>query len=427
MASTGIDWQLNGQEPETLTRAALALAATGPEDVRLRHLRQPAGVLRVSARGPSARVGIVGGGQLARMTHQAAIDLDIELVVLAADPGDAAVAATGTARIGDPADLGELRRLAIDSEVLTFDHERIPSEHLEALEAEGFSLRPSAGAKRAAQDKLYARELLHRNGFPVPRFAPIDSADEVAAIAADWGWPVVLKRCRGGYDGRGVEVAGDVSTAAAMLSRGGGTWLAEELVPIDRELSQVVVRSPSGETAAYPLAETIQEDGICLETRAPAQVEPRLARRCVELAIAIAEEIGATGVVAVELFLAENGDILVNELALRPHNSGHFTIEGCETSQFENHLRAVLDWPLGPTDLRSPAVVMRNVLGLEGTDPAGRVAAALRVPGAHLHLYGKAPRSGRKLGHVTALAGDLGEALARSRRCAALLVAEPSR
>ncbi len=363
---------------------------------------------------------MVGGGQLARMTHQAAIALDVELVVLAADPLDATVSAMGSVRIGDPADLNALRRLAGECDVLTFDHEGIPGEHLETLESEGFNLRPGAGAKRTAQDKLHARTLLREAGFPVPDFAPVSTADDVARLAERLSWPLVLKARRGGYDGRGVAIVEDAAAAATVIA-GGGEWVGERCVPIATELSQIVARTPGGACVAYPLAETVQRDGICVETRAPADVKPEVAERCAELANSIAAAIGATGVMAVELFLTAGDELLVNELALRPHNSGHFTIEGCGTSQFENHLRAVLDWPLGSTELRSPAVVMTNVLGSQGSDPAARLAEALGVQGAHPHLYGKQPSEGRKLGHVTALGSTVEEAQAASSSCAGIL------
>lgn len=369
---------------------------------------------------PSARVGIVGGGQLARMTHQAAIGLGIELIVLAADANDAAAGVSPHARVGAPDDLEALRGLALETEVLTFDHEGVPGEHIEALESEGFTVRPGSSAKRVAQDKLHARGLLGGLGFPVPQFEAIDSAVEARACGERWGWPIILKARSGGYDGRGVlKLEEEQLTPAVAALR--GQWIAEQHVEIERELSQLIVRSPRGEHAAYPLSETVQRDGICVETHTPAPVDDALARRCGELAHDIAAAVGATGVVAVELFLTATGEILVNELALRPHNSGHFTIEGCETSQFENHLRAVLDWPLGSTALRAPAAVMRNVIGAESGEAPVRLVEALAVEGAHPHLYGKRTRLGRKLAHVTALGETVEQATDRARHCAALL------
>lgn len=367
----------------------------------------------------SAVVGMIGGGQLARMTHQAAVKLGVELRVLAA-PSDDSVVRVMPAVDGAPDDLEALEALAEGCDVITFDHERIPTEHLLALERAGHVLRPGAAAKRVAQDKLHARLLMRAAGFPVPDFETPLSLEGLLQRGDEWGWPVVMKSALGGYDGRGVELVERDELVPFVRSRGPG-WFAERRVEIARELSQIVVRSPSGETVAYPLAETIQRDGICVETRAPAPVDSALAGHCRELALRLADEIDATGVMAVELFLPTDGNLLVNEIALRPHNSGHFTIEGCATSQFENHLRAVLDWPLGATELRAPAVVMTNVLGREQVDPARSVPHALRIPGAHPHLYGKRPGSGRKLGHVTAVGESLEQAREASRKSARIL------
>ncbi len=371
--------------------------------------------------GASARVGIVGGGQLARMTHQAAISLGVEVVVLAADPSDAVFGACPNVMLGAPDDLEALRGLALGCDVITFDHEGVPGECIEALEFEGFIVRPGSAAKRAAQDKLHARRLLGSLGFPVPDFEAVGSVGEAHACGERWGWPIMLKARRGGYDGRGVVKVSEEQLESAMATLT-GAWIAERHVPIERELSQIVVRAAAGEQVCYPLIETVQQDGICVETRAPAQVGEAVSRRCVELAGELAGAIGATGVIAVELFMSADDEILVNELALRPHNSGHLTIEGCETSQFENHLRAVLGWPLGSTAMRAPAAAMRNVIGAgEGPGPSRRLAEALAVEGAHPHLYGKSPHSGRKLAHATALGSSAEHAAQRARRCAELL------
>jgi 5-(carboxyamino)imidazole ribonucleotide synthase len=372
---------------------------------------------------PSATVGIVGGGQLARMTQQAAIDLGIELRILARDGEDAAASVSSSTAFGQPDSLTDVRQLAESCDVLTFDHELVPNRHLRQLQREGHDIQPQPGAKLLAQDKLHARELMRNAGFPVPEFTPVRSADDVESLAMRCGWPVVMKRRSGGYDGRGVCLVAD-RRAAEELGCDDGGWIAEALVPIELEVSQVVVRSRGGEVAAYPLVRTIQRDGICVETVAPAGVSPELADTCRDLAIEIAETIESVGVMAVELFLTPATEILVNELALRPHNTGHFTIEGCQTSQFENHLRAILGWPLGPTWPVAPAAAMRNLIGVGFEDPSERVGAALRVAGSHLHLYGKDPAPGRKLGHVTALAEDADEALRRCRETIEILQPE---
>jgi 5-(carboxyamino)imidazole ribonucleotide synthase len=374
--------------------------------------------------GERPRVAVVGAGQLARMTHAAAIDLDVELRVLAADPAESAASAGAMHVIGDPRSLEDLRVLAAGCDAVTFDHEQIPHEHLRALEDAGLRLRPGPSAKRAAQDKLHARRVLRDLGLPVPEFAEAASLGDVEALAARTGWPVVLKARTGGYDGRGVVMAADRAEAGRVLGSG-GEWLAEAMVPIARELSALVARRPSGEAVAYPTACTVQREAMCREIHLPSGAGPGADDRARDLALELAEAIDATGIMAVELFETAGGELLVNELALRPHNSGHWTIEGSVTSQFHNHLRAVLDWPLGVTDLVAPAVATVNVVGpADGSDPRDRVAEALAVPGAQVHLYGKAARPGRKLGHVTVAGEQPDEVRAAARRAAELLQGE---
>ena len=369
----------------------------------------------------SARVGVVGAGQLARMAHRAAIDLAVQLVVLGRRSDDPAVLAGASHLLGDPADFDALERLTRDVDVVTLDHELVPGEHLQALEDAGHRIRPSAAAVLFAQDKWYARTELARRGHPVPAFAAAPDVGAVEAFAAQHGWPVVLKARRGGYDGRGVVLVHGPGELSAVLAD--GEWLVEAHVDIAVELAVLVARRPGGDQVAYPVVETVQQDGICRELVMPARVGSEVARRAVALACTLVEEIGAVGVVAVELFVGSGGAVLVNEFAFRPHNSGHATIEGSVTSQFENHLRAVLDWPLGSTRMTVPAAVMVNVLGADGGPPPSvRLPRALAIPGAHVHLYGKEPRPGRKLGHVTVLADDVHAGLESARRAAAALV-----
>jgi 5-(carboxyamino)imidazole ribonucleotide synthase len=304
---------------------------------------------------------------------------------------------------------------------VTFDHERVPPEHLAALEAEGLHLAPRPAAKVLAQDKLRARRRLHAAGFPVPPFAHACRREDAEAFGEQHGWPLVGKAPRGGYDGRGVVVLDDLDAAGEHVAASAAGLVLEPRLAVERELSVLVARSAAGERVAYPVVETVQRDAMCREVLAPAPVEPALAARARALALAIAEVADAVGVVAVELFVTPDG-LLVNELALRPHNSGHWTIEGAVTSQFEQHLRAVLGWPLGRADLVAPAVATVNVVGpADGSDPASRTPLALAVPGAHVHLYGKAPRAGRKLGHVTVAGPELGRAREAARLAAALL------
>jgi 5-(carboxyamino)imidazole ribonucleotide synthase len=364
---------------------------------------------------------MVGGGQLARMTHQAAVALGQSLRVLAASDSDSAALVAADLVLGDHTDPDALRRVADGATVLTFDHEHVPTEHLHALEQEGHRVAPGPDALVHAQDKLVLRRALAAAGVPQPGWAQVDSVADVERFAAEHGWPVVLKTPRGGYDGRGVFVVPGPDDAATLLAEH-GTLLAEERVVMRRELAAQVARSPYGQVAVWPVVETVQRDGICAEVLAPAPgLSPELSAAAQQLAVRIADRLGVVGMLAVELFETADG-VLVNELAMRPHNSGHWTIEGSRTSQFEQHLRAVLDYPLGSTAMTAPVAVMANVLGGAAAD-GDWVGPGLdeRVhhfmahwPDVKLHWYGKGQRPGRKLGHVTALGDDLTEVRARA-------------
>jgi len=365
----------------------------------------------------TARVGFVGAGQLARMSQRAAIDLGIHLEVLATRDDDPAVLAGAGHRIGDPADLDALLALAADVDVVTLDHELVPNEHLVALEAAGHRVHPTPAAVRFGQDKGHQRRELGRQGFPVPAHEAVGGPGDVERFAAEHGWPVVLKATRGGYDGRGVLVVGGPDGLDDVLAA--GEWIVEEHLDLAVEVAVVVARRPSGDHVVYPVVETVQVEGILRELVMPARVDADLAARALQLAGDIVDAIGGTGLVAVELFVTTDGRLLVNELALRPHNSGHASIEGCTTSQFENHLRAVLDWPLGDVTMTAPAAALVNLLGGPTGDPVGpMLPEALAVPGAHVHLYGKQARPGRKIGHVTVLGDDADEAMGRARAAA---------
>jgi 5-(carboxyamino)imidazole ribonucleotide synthase len=366
---------------------------------------------------------MVGAGQLARMTLPAAVALGVQFRVLAESPDDAAALVTPDVEIGAPDDGAALQRFAKSCDVVTFDHEHVPQQEIQALQDAGVAVHPGAAALLFAQDKLAQRNRLRALGLPVPEFAPVDSAADLAGFGAEHGWPLVLKAVRGGYDGRGVWVLD--SPEAAQPDLVPGRFYAEQRVQIVHELAVQVARRPSGAMRAWPVVETVQSDGICVEVVAPApRISPALARDAEELALRLADELGVTGVMAVELFEAPGG-LLVNELAMRPHNSGHWSIEGATTSQFEQHLRAVLDWPLGDTSPVAPVTVMVNVLGTPRTDFARSLPAALEaVPGAHVQLYGKSPRPGRKLGHVTVLGDDVVEVRDRARRAARILAGD---
>jgi len=369
-------------------------------------------------------VNMVGAGQLARMTAQAAIGLGVGFRVLAGSAADSAARVTRGTQIGDYRSLDDLRAFAAGGDVLTFDHEHVPGGHLAALEAAGVRVRPSAEALRFTQDKLAMRERLAGLGIDCPRFAPVSGIAEVEAFAAGT-WPVVLKAVSGGYDGKGVWVCASAAQARAVLAHG-LALIAEEYVPFDRELAVLAARSPHNQGAVYPVVETVQRDGICREVIAPAPgLAPGRAAHAEELALRIAAELDVTGLLAVELFETSRG-LLVNELAMRPHNCGHWTIEGAVTSQFEQHLRAVLDLPLGSPALAAPVTVMANVLGGDDGDVYDRYIHVMAGdPAVKVHMYGKPVRPGRKIGHVTVTGDrshrDPAELADRARRAASYL------
>jgi 5-(carboxyamino)imidazole ribonucleotide synthase len=366
---------------------------------------------------------VIGGGQLARMMAQPAIALGLPLRLLAEAEGVSAAQVIPDHVVGDYRDLDTLQKVTDGCAAVTFDHEHVPTEHLHALERAGIAVRPGPDALVYAQDKGLMRERLAALGVPCPRNAIVASAEDVEAF----GFPCVLKTTRGGYDGKGVWVVRSTAEAAEPFeaaARTGVRILAEELVDFRRELSAIVARSPSGQAAAYPVVQTTQRDGICHEVIAPApDLDDDLAGRAQSIALQVAGELGVTGVLAVELFETTDGRILVNELAMRPHNTGHWTQDGAETSQFENHLRAVMDLPLGSPAPRQRWTVMVNILG--GADPdAGRLYdgfphALARDPHLRVHLYGKDLRPGRKVGHVNTYGDDLEDCLERARHAAA--------
>lgn len=354
-------------------------------------------------------VGVVGAGQLARMMAQAAIPLDIRIVLLAERSDDAAAQVIPDVRIGRPDEVDAMERLATEVDVITFDHEVVDVDILRHLEERGHSVAPSAATMTLAQNKRLQRVQLQEAGFPNPRFVCADTEILALEFAEQVGWPVVVKAAEGGYDGRGVWIAQDreeLRAVMADLNLRGIPPLVEEFLTLDCEVAVLVARSADGSLVIYPPVETIQRDGICNELKVPALVSGDLLDKAVSIAGQIAEHIGMVGIMAIEFFVSE-GRLLVNELAPRPHNSGHWTIDGAQTSQFEQHLRAVLGLPLGPTGLTCEHVCTVNILGVEsGIDPRDQLARGLGIPDAHIHLYGKTPRPGRKLGHVTVTGSD---------------------
>jgi 5-(carboxyamino)imidazole ribonucleotide synthase len=372
---------------------------------------------------------MIGAGQLARMTQQAAIALGIGFRVLADSATDSAALVTADVTIGDYRDYADLAAFAAGCDVVTFDHEHVLLEHVEKLVASGVRIFPGSQALPFVQDKLRMREHLGALGFPVPAWSPVESTAHVVAFAEQHGWPVVAKAASGGYDGKGVWVLASAGDVDALFARGGARLYVEQHVAFSRELAALVARSPSGRSAAWPVVQTLQDDGICVEVLAPApQLAPERAAQATQLALRIADELDVVGLLAVELFEVADG-VLVNELAMRPHNSGHWSIDGAVTSQFEQHLRAVLDWPLGDTAARAPHTVMVNLLGGTGPDAAelgARIPAALSDGDVRLHLYGKAVRAGRKIGHVTISGDDLVDLRARAHRATDALRGEPA-
>lgn len=368
----------------------------------------------------SYRVGVIGGGQLARMMIVPAINLGIELKVLAESENSSANLAATV--IGDYTDLKTVLSFAEGVDAITFDHEHVPLQMLEALEAKGISVQPSSKALAHAQNKLVMREALEAIGAPNPQWAAVSTPSELDSFIAEHGPEVVVKTPIGGYDGKGVRVVRSSTEVSdwfepSNLAKLGGKLLAEEKVAFVREMAQLSARTPSGEFRAWPIVETRQRNGVCSEVLAPA---PNTSRELIEKAIKIAElistSLGVTGNLAVEMFETADGRLLVNELAMRPHNSGHFSIEGSTTSQFEQHLRAVLDLPLGDTDVPEPAVMV-NLLGVsDEIDFVENYPELMRsFASAKLHSYGKSPRMGRKLGHITVIGNTHESALATAQ------------
>ncbi|MFS0793205.1 5-(carboxyamino)imidazole ribonucleotide synthase [Microbacterium sp. 1P10AE] len=371
------------------------------------------------------RVGVVGGGQLARMMIAPAEELGIDIRVLAEAEGmSAGLAATA---VGDYRDADTVLRFAKDVDVLTFDHEHVPQDVLSVLVGAGVAVHPGPTPLAVAQDKLVMRSRMAELGMPQPEWAAVSDVAALQDFLDAHGGRAVVKTPRGGYDGKGVRVVSAATEAddwfaALAEDANGGALLVEELVDFTRELAQQVARRPSGEVRAYPLVATTQRDGVCAEVIAPApRAGERLERAAAEIGVAVAEGLGVTGMLAVELFETSDDRILINELAMRPHNSGHWTQDGAVTSQFEQHLRAVLDLPLGSTDAIAPWTVMINILG--GPAEGGlteRFAPAMAAhPTAKIHTYGKDPRPGRKVGHVNVSGDDLDDVVYEGRAAAA--------
>jgi 5-(carboxyamino)imidazole ribonucleotide synthase len=387
------------------------------------------GTLPRVTRGRTFTVGIIGGGQLARMMHAASIGLGINVRLLAEAPDTSAATVVHDVTVGDYTDPVTVRGFAGACDVVTFDHEHVPTGLLRDLESAGIVVRPGPAALIHAQDKAIMRDRLTALGAPCPISRVVADEAALAAFGEELGWPIVAKTSRGGYDGKGVWRLDSVAEAGKPFAgvTDGVQIMGEEFVDFARELSALVVRSPSGQAAAYPISESVQRGGICVETITPApDLDDERAIAAQQLALMIAHELGVVGVLAVELMQRADGSVVVNELAMRPHNTGHWTIDGAQTSQFENHLRAVLDLPLGDPSSKERWTVMANVFGGSLEDlPSALLHCFARDRRLRVQLYGKQVRPGRKVGHVTTYGDDLGETQKRARHAAAYLMGDP--
>jgi 5-(carboxyamino)imidazole ribonucleotide synthase len=386
------------------------------------------GTLPRVRRGRIFTVGIIGGGQLARMMHAASIGLGINVRLLAEAPDSSAARVVHDVTVGDYTDPGTVRSFAAGCDVVTFDHEHVPTGLLRDLESAGVLVRPGPAALIHAQDKAIMRDRLNALGAPCPISRVVADEAALAAFGDELGWPIVAKTSRGGYDGKGVwrlDSADEGGKPFADLNDG-VQIIAEEFIDFTRELSALVVRSPSGQAAAYTISESVQRDGICVETITPApRLDDEQAIAAQQLALMIAQELGVVGMLAVELMQRADGSVVVNELAMRPHNTGHWTIDGAHTSQFENHLRAVLDLPLGDPSSKETWTVMANVFGGSIEDlPSALVHCFARDRRLRVQLYGKQVRPGRKVGHVTTFGDDLDETRKRALHAAAYLMGD---
>jgi 5-(carboxyamino)imidazole ribonucleotide synthase len=395
----------------------------------MQNIAQPQPVLdRLPARRPKAActLGIIGGGQLAKMIAQSALQFGCDIIVLERNDHSPAANLARETVIGDWDNPESLLILGSMVDVVTLENEFVDADSLAALEKFGYPLWPTAATIRTVQDKLLQKQTLAKAGLPVPGFKSTPDHAAVLDAAKEFGWPMVLKKRRNGYDGKGnftLRSAADIEPAWKQLGGDTNALYVEAFCPFTLELAIMITRSRNGEIASYPLVETVQHNHICHVVKAPASVSPEITARAVEIARKAVETVGGVGTIGVELFLSKDGNVLINEMAPRVHNSGHYTMEGCVCSQFENHVRAVLGWPLGSTAMRAPAAVMINLLGAaKGSGTPHGISKALAIPGVHVHVYGKAVSSpGRKMGHLTTLGQSVEEALATARRAADMI------
>jgi 5-(carboxyamino)imidazole ribonucleotide synthase len=373
-----------------------------------------------------ALVSILGGGQLARMSASAAARLGIEVAILEREPDSPAARVAVRSLVGGFDDRGMLLELARDALAVTLENEFVDVPSLHWLQAQGVPVFPAAETLSRIQDKLEQKRFLQTFHIPMPQFIDVHSREDITSAAQDWGWPLLLKLRRNSYDGYGNATLHGPEDIAAALNRlrwPEQTLLAEAWVPFARELAVMVARGRDGQAAVYPVVETVQQNHICHLVRAPASVPPPVVEQATRIALQAVEAVEGVGIFAIELFETPQGRVLYNEIAPRPHNSGHYTIEGSITSQFENHLRAILGLPLGSTQMTAPAAVMVNILGTRhGPATVDGLPEALAITGASVHIYGKlVSRPGRKMGHVTVLGESIADAEERALAAAKAL------
>lgn len=369
-------------------------------------------------------LGIVGGGQLGRMLTPPALEMGYTVTVLDPTPDCPASLVGAHQIVGGLKDEAATRELAQGSSIITFEIEHINAMVLAQLAAEGFNVQPSPEMLRRINDKLAQKQMLRNAGIPVADFLELRDAQDAFGVETEFGYPFVLKTRRGGYDGRGnVVVNAPVDVVAALWRFGDAPLYAERMVSFEKELAVIAARSQTGDIATYPVVQTIHKDNICHTVLAPAPIEEDSITEAEDIAYNTMKLLNGAGVFGIELFLTADGRVLVNEIAPRVHNSGHFSIEACLTSQFEQHIRAVSGLPLGDPEMRVPAAVMVNILGdRTGTAQVTGLHEALRVLQTSIHIYGKKEtKPQRKMGHITSTGNDLNTALMRANTARSVL------
>ncbi|MBI2487192.1 MAG: 5-(carboxyamino)imidazole ribonucleotide synthase [Deltaproteobacteria bacterium] len=371
-------------------------------------------------------IGILGGGQLARMTAAAGYKLGLRIAILDPESDSPAQQLANIKVVASLDDLSGLENIARISDLLTLENEFVNAPLLEHIESMGVHIYPTSRTVSLIQDKLFQKQSLEANGIDVPAFIEVSSQKDILEAGRRFGWPLMLKVRRNGYDGRGNELINGANEIPKSWTKLGGETrglMVERFIRFKKELAVMVARSSNGEAVTYPVVETVQKDHICHIVKAPANVSTAISERAGMMARRAIEAVHGVGIFGLEMFLLDDDSILINEMAPRPHNSGHYTIEACVTSQFENHLRAILGFPLGSASMILPAAVMVNLLGdRSGVSNISGVEKALRIPGVNLHIYGKKlTRPNRKMGHITVLGASVEEALEKAVKAASFI------